>query len=103
MARAAELSIPLVEPDEFSYVQGKGVKVNYRGEEILVGSRALFIESGIRRILPIDDDEGAGGASHVYVTVQGRCSGAFELRMSYALKPRTQSRPCARWEYERFC
>ena len=43
------------------------MKVRYRGEEILVGSRALLMESGIRRILPVDDHDGADGASHVYV------------------------------------
>src|SRR6202795_632977 len=42
VARARELAIPLADPDEFSYTPGKGVRVTYRGEEILVGSRALM-------------------------------------------------------------
>src|SRR5450631_3020560 len=54
VARAAELDLPVVEPDRFTYTPGKGVRVIYEGEEILVGSRALLTEHGIRRILPID-------------------------------------------------
>src|ERR1700692_4834389 len=36
VARAIELAIPLVEPDEFSYTPGRGVRVSYRGEDIVV-------------------------------------------------------------------
>src|ERR1700674_4385596 len=46
MARAAELALTLVEPDEFSYTPGRGVRVSYQGEEIVVGSRALLLAHG---------------------------------------------------------
>ena len=50
IARATELSIPLADPDEFSYTPGKGVRVSYRGEEILVGSMALLTQHDMTRI-----------------------------------------------------
>jgi cation transport ATPase len=47
VVRATELAIPPVEPDEFSYTPGRGIRVSYRGEEILVGSLALLVEHGM--------------------------------------------------------
>jgi len=44
VARALELGIPLVEPDEFSYTPGKGVSVKYQGEEILVEADMVALE-----------------------------------------------------------
>src|ERR1700676_4948576 len=44
VARATELAIPLVEPDEFSYTPGRGITADYRGEEIVIGSRTLLME-----------------------------------------------------------
>src|SRR6202171_3949596 len=61
VARATELAIPLVEPDEFSYTPGRGVRVSYEGEEILVGSLAHFVEHGTTRGLSMDG-YGRGGA-----------------------------------------
>src|ERR1700676_3230799 len=54
VARATELGIPLADPDEFSYTPGRGVRVSYRGEEILVGSRALMAQHGMTNTLPIN-------------------------------------------------
>ena len=59
MARATELALTMIEPDEFSYTPGRGVRASYQGEEILVGSRALLLAHGFKRILPIDGN-GAG-------------------------------------------
>lgn len=70
VARATELAIPLVEADEFSYTPGRGVRVSYRGEEILVGSLALLVEHGMTRGLPVSCV--AGGASEVYVARAGQ-------------------------------
>src|ERR1022692_2790589 len=42
IAHAADFAVPTEEPDEFFYTPGKGVRVTYGGEEILVGSRALL-------------------------------------------------------------
>jgi P-type E1-E2 ATPase len=88
MARAAELALTLVEPDEFSYTPGRGVRVSYQGEEILVGSRALLMESGIKRILPIDSN-GTGGVSEVYVTRGGQVLGS--IRIADVLRPEAKN------------
>src|ERR1700723_3778958 len=49
LARATELAIPLVDPDQFSYKPGRGVRVSYEGEEIFVGSPAVLVEHGMTR------------------------------------------------------
>ena len=91
VARAAELAIPLVEPDEFSYTPGRGVRVNYQGEEILVGSLALLVEHGMTRGLPADGN-GAGGASEVYVARAGQVLGS--IRIADVLRPGSQECGC---------
>jgi heavy metal translocating P-type ATPase len=88
LARATELGVPLVEPDEFSYTPGRGVRVSYRGEEILVGSRALLMEHGMTRVLPIDGN-GAGGASEVYVARAGQVLGS--IRIADVLRPEAKN------------
>jgi heavy metal translocating P-type ATPase len=88
LARAAELALTLVEPDEFSYTPGRGVRVSYQGEEILVGSRALLLTHGFKRILPIDGN-GAGGLSEVYVTRGGQVLGS--IRIADVLRPEAKN------------
>jgi len=78
VARATELAIPLAEPDKFSYTPGRGVRVSYQGEEILVGSLALLVEHGMTRGLP-PDGNGAGGASEVYVARAGQVLGSIRI------------------------
>jgi heavy metal translocating P-type ATPase len=88
MARATELGVPVMEPDEFSYTPGRGVTVSYRGEEIVVGSLALFVEHGMTRGLPIDSN-GAGGASEVYVARAGQVLGS--IRIADVLRPEAKN------------
>jgi heavy metal translocating P-type ATPase len=88
MARATELAIPLVDPDEFAYTPGRGVRVSHEGEEILVGSLALFVEHGMTRGLPIDGN-GAGGASEVYVARAGQVLGS--IRIADVLRPEAKN------------
>jgi len=88
MARATELGVPLLEPDEFSYTPGRGVRVRYRGEEILVGSLALLVEHGMTRGLP-KDSNGAGGASEVYVARAGQVLGS--IRIADILRPEAKN------------
>jgi heavy metal translocating P-type ATPase len=88
MTRAAELGVPVMEPDEFSYAPGRGVRVSYRGEEILVGSLALFVEHGMTRGLPADGN-GAGGASEVYVARAGQVLGS--IRIADVLRPEAKN------------
>jgi heavy metal translocating P-type ATPase len=88
VARATELAIPLVEPDEFSYTPGRGVRVSYEGEEILVGSLALLVEHGMTRCLPVSSD-GAGGVSDVYVARAGQVLGS--IRIADILRPEAKN------------
>jgi heavy metal translocating P-type ATPase len=88
VARANELAIPLVEPDEFSYTPGRGVRVSYRGEEILVGSLALLAEHGMTRDL-LKPSNGAGGASEVYVARAGQVLGS--IRIADVLRPEAKN------------
>ena len=78
VARATALAIPLVEPDEFSYTPGRGVRVSYRGEEIVVGSLALLVEEGMTRGLPAERHS-ADGASEVYVARAGQVLGTIRI------------------------
>jgi heavy metal translocating P-type ATPase len=87
VARATELAIPPADPDEFSYTPGKGVRVTYLGEEILVGSRALLIQHAMTSI-PINGD-GTDGASEVYVARGGRLLGA--IRIADVLRPEAKN------------
>jgi heavy metal translocating P-type ATPase len=88
VARATELAIPFVEPDEFSYTPGRGVRVSYEGDEILVGSLALLVEHGMTRGLPVSSD-GAGGVSDVYVARAGQVLGS--IRIADVLRPEAKN------------
>jgi Cu+-exporting ATPase len=88
MARATELAIPLVDPDQFSYTPGRGVRASYEGEEILVGSLALFVEHGMTRGLPMDGNA-AGGTSEVYVARAGQVLGS--IRIADVLRPEAKN------------
>jgi len=88
VARATELAIPLVDPDEFSYTPGKGVRVSYEGEDIVVGSLALLVEHGMTRGLP-GSSNGADGASEVYVARAGQVLGS--IRIADVLRPEAKN------------
>jgi heavy metal translocating P-type ATPase len=87
VARAKELAIPEADPDEFSYTPGRGVRVTYRGEEILVGSRALLTQHGMTSI-PVNGN-GKDGASEVYVARAGRLLGS--IRIADVLRPEAKN------------
>jgi heavy metal translocating P-type ATPase len=87
IARAAELAIPVVEPDQFAYTPGKGVSADYRGEKIIVGSWTLLTERGVR-ILPVNGD-GIGGVSEAYVARGGQLLGT--IRIADVLRPEAKS------------
>jgi len=89
VARATELAIPLEEPDEFSYTPGKGIRVSYQGEEILVGSLALLVEHGMTRGLPPDANGAGGGVSEVYVARAGQVLGS--IRIADVLRPQAKN------------
>jgi heavy metal translocating P-type ATPase len=87
IARAGELAIPVVEPDQFAYTPGKGVSADYSGEEIIVGSRTLLMERGVK-ILPVNGD-GIGGVSEAYVARGGQLLGT--IRIADVLRPEAKS------------
>ena len=88
VSRANELGISLVEPDDFLYTPGRGVRVSYEGEEILVGSLALLVEHGMTRGLPVGGD-GAGGTSEVFVARAGQVLGS--IRIADILRPEAKN------------
>jgi heavy metal translocating P-type ATPase len=88
IARAIDLAIPVVEPDQFAYQPGKGVAADYQGEEIIVGSRALLLERGVKKTLPVNG-HGGGGVSEVYVAKGGRVLGT--IRIADVLRPEAKS------------
>ncbi|HSZ02987.1 MAG TPA: cation-translocating P-type ATPase [Terriglobales bacterium] len=88
IARAIDLAIPVVEPDQFAYQPGKGVAADYQGEEIIVGSRALLLERGVKKTLPVNG-HGSGGVSEVYVAKGGRVLGT--IRIADVLRPEAKS------------
>jgi Cd2+/Zn2+-exporting ATPase/Cu+-exporting ATPase len=88
VARAAELKLPVAEPDTFSYTPGRGVRVSYREEEILVGSRAFLMDRGIKRVLPVDGD-GSGSSTEVYVARAGQVLGS--IRIADVLRPEAKN------------
>src|SRR5580692_3050497 len=87
IARAGELAIPIVEPDQFAYTPGKGVSADYQGEEIIVGNRALLTERGVT-ILPVNG-HGIGGVSEAYVARGGQLLGT--IRIADVLRPEAKS------------
>jgi heavy metal translocating P-type ATPase len=95
VARATELAIPLVDPDEFSYTPGRGVRVSYEGEEIVVGSLALLVEHGMTRGLP-GSSNGADGASEIYVARAGQLLGS--IRIGDVLRPEAKKAIATMWQ-----
>jgi heavy metal translocating P-type ATPase len=87
VARATELAIPLADPDEFSYTPGKGVRVTYQRDVILVGSRALMTQHDMTN-LPVSGN-GADGTSEVYVARAGQVLGS--IRIADVLRPEAKS------------
>src|ERR1700732_1723532 len=87
--RATELAIPLAEPDEFSYTPGKGVSADYRGEEIIVGNRALMTQHGMTNTPIHGNGTGNDGASEVYVARGGQILGS--VRIADVLRPEAKN------------
>jgi Cd2+/Zn2+-exporting ATPase/Cu+-exporting ATPase len=88
LVRAGELAVPVVEPDQFAYTPGKGVSADYRGEEIIVGSRTLLTERGVK-ILPVNGHGRIGGVSEAYVARGGQLLGT--IRIADVLRPEAKS------------
>jgi len=88
VSRATELALAPLYPSEFSYTPGRGVRVSFEGEEILVGSLALLAEHGMTRGLPTAGDR-TDGASDVYVARAGQVLG--NIRIADVLRPEAKN------------
>jgi Cd2+/Zn2+-exporting ATPase/Cu+-exporting ATPase len=84
IAHARDLGAPMEDPDEFSYAPGRGIRATLRGEEILVGSRALLMEHGVNGTQSAPSNP-PGGASEVYVARRGNVLGS--IRVDDVLRP----------------
>lgn len=82
LRKAAGLSQPVVDPESFRYTPGRGIVCSSRGEEILVGNRALLAERAIPDGLPAAGNPASSG---VLVARGGRCLGS--IRIADVLRP----------------
>jgi len=88
LARANALAVAIAEPDHFAYTPGKGITADYRGEEIVIGSRTLLMERGLKMILA-SNGHGNSGVSEVYVARGGRVLGT--IYVADVLRPEAKS------------
>lgn len=80
VARAEELGLPSIEPDQFVSVAGRGVVATHRGQEILVGSRTFLRERGfVSNALKSVASRADNGTSEVLVTRGGEVLGAVQV------------------------
>jgi heavy metal translocating P-type ATPase len=64
LKRAAAAGLPVIEPERFAYVPGKGVVCTAGGDEIVVGSRAFLTERDVD-VTPCAFGDDRGGEVHV--------------------------------------
>jgi heavy metal translocating P-type ATPase len=88
IARAAELGVPTAEPDSFSYTPGRGIRVTYQSDEILVGSRAFLLECGVGEASPANG-HCRGSASEVLVARKRKVLGS--ICIADVLRPEAKS------------
>jgi Cd2+/Zn2+-exporting ATPase/Cu+-exporting ATPase len=82
LKKASETKLPVVEPERFEYLPGKGVICSAAGDEIIVGNRSLLCE---RDIIVNPCAANADQSSEVLVARGGRLLG--ELRIADVLRP----------------
>ncbi len=82
LKKAAEATLPVIEPERFEYLPGRGIVCSVGREEIVVGNRILLRERGIIVNPPaIDADQ----SSEILVARGGRMLGM--LRTADVLRP----------------
>jgi len=75
LEKAGELSLPVIEPEQFDYTLGKGITCRASGVDILVGNRGFVQEKGID-ITEWSESKG-GAASEILVARGGRMLGTI--------------------------
>ena len=88
VVRAAELGVPVAEPDSFAYTPSRGIRVTYQGDEIFVGSREFLVDRGLGKTLPVDGYS-RGSASEVFVARKGEVLGS--ICISDVLRPEAKA------------
>jgi len=77
VARAQAMNLSLHEPEKFDYTPGRGIVAIVNGCAIVVGNRALLIESGIG--LPVSLEPATGAGTQVFVARDGRFLGSVVI------------------------
>jgi Cd2+/Zn2+-exporting ATPase/Cu+-exporting ATPase len=76
LKKAAETSLPVIEPSKFGYLPGKGLVCSIDGDEIVVGSKNLLSE----RSIELNGFSGnTDHSSEILVAQGGRLLGAIEI------------------------
>ena len=73
---AEQQEIPVANPEHFDYRIGRGVVASLHGDQVVVGSRALFQELGI----PIVNEKDTADGSEVLVAQRGHYLGSLLVR-----------------------
>lgn len=76
LKKASEESLPVVEPDHFSYFPGRGIVCLLNGEEIAVGNTTLMAEQGVHIEGHLGDCD---HSSEVLVARRGRLLGVLQV------------------------
>jgi heavy metal translocating P-type ATPase len=74
LKKAAEESVPVRDPDAFTYIPGRGVVCDAGGDEIVVGNRTLMADRGIRL-----DGATSGAGSDIFVAKRGQFLGTLDV------------------------
>ena len=83
---AMDRRLEISEADEFESLAGAGIRGTVNGARIVIGSRGLLESAGVDGLESLRTD--AGGATVVFVAVDGRAAGRMEL--ADPLKPTTR-------------
>ena len=76
LKRAAAAGLPVIEPERFAYIPGKGVVCTADGDEIVVGSRVFLTERDVD-VTPCAFGDDQGG--EVHVARRGRLLGDLHI------------------------
>ena len=90
VGRARELGLDLPKVEQFASVTGKGIQATVGGHALALGNRALMQQMGVQLngLVERADDLARGGATPMYVAVDG--AGAGLIAVADTLKPESR-------------